>query len=159
MITRSKLAAKRNLPSCSGASNNNAGEDPVFRKCIHILDVAESIGRVAMEGKMVATWKGAVMVAPDTGFPMGQPLFWVLAVPLTFWAVALGSYGPVSVAIFRGLMIADVPVILIILGCAFAKGAGGVGLFVGAAVVTILLVGIAAFFYSKSALREQGPFR
>ncbi len=90
---------------------------------------------------------------------MGQPLFWVLAVPLTFWAVALGSYGPVSVAIFRGLMIADVPAILFILGLAFAKGAGGIELFVGAAGFTLVLVGVAALFYTKSALRVQGPSR
>jgi hypothetical protein len=99
------------------------------------------------------------LVAPNTGFPMGQPLFWVLAVPLTFWAVALGSYGPVSVAIFRGLMIADVPAILFILGLAFAKGAGGIELFVGAAGFTLVLVGVAALFYTKSALRVQGPSR
>jgi len=99
------------------------------------------------------------LVAPDTGFPMGQPLFWVLAVPLTFWAVSLGSYGPVSVAVFCSLMIADAPASLIILGLAFAKGVSGIGLFVGAAVATVILVGAAAFFYGRSVLRAQGPFR
>ncbi len=99
------------------------------------------------------------LVAPATGLPMSQPLFWVLAIPLTFWALSLGSYGPVSVAILRGLMIADAPAALIILGCAYAKSSASIGLFAGAAVLTILLIAVAVWFYSRSVLRSQGPFR
>lgn len=100
------------------------------------------------------------LIDPDpTPFPQGRLLFWVLMLPLTIWALALRDYGPRSVAVLRVLMVADSPIALALLALAYATGADSLHLFVIVAIGAIVLSAIAAWYYRRSVLRRQGPFR
>jgi hypothetical protein len=99
------------------------------------------------------------LVETSASSPMGQPLFWVLAVPLTIWALALGGYGPRAVAILRSLMIVDAPAVLVILALAYVRGGADRTLFVVTTILTIALTAAGVWFYSQSVLRRDGPLR
>lgn len=91
--------------------------------------------------------------------PFLHPLFWILGIPLTVWALALGDYGPRSVAVFRVLMIADGPVALALLAAAYVARADILPPYIITAVAAVVLCMVGCWFYRRSALRRQGPFR
>jgi hypothetical protein len=100
------------------------------------------------------------LIEPEpTPNPPSRLLFWVLALPLVIWTSALRNYGPRSVAVLRVLMVADGPAALALLAIAYATGADSLPLFVIAAVASIVLSTVAAWYYRRSVLRRQGPFR
>lgn len=88
-----------------------------------------------------------------------QSLFWSLAVPLTFWALALGNYGPRAVTILLVLLIADTPLAAAILAAAIYSGVQPLALFVLSTAITCCLILGGAIAYRRSALARLGPFR
>ena len=85
-------------------------------------------------------------------FPQGAPIFWVLAVPLTVWAVGMASYGAAAVMVFRVLMLVDAVV-------AVRLGAPGVGLFAAAVGGSVGLGVVGWLAYRRSVLWRIGPMR
>ncbi|MDD2877118.1 MAG: hypothetical protein PHT60_05940 [Acidiphilium sp.] len=92
-------------------------------------------------------------------FPQGAPVFWVLGVPLTVWALWMGSYGAAAVMVFRVLMVADPIVAAGALIVAVRVGAAGIGLFGATVGVTIILGAVGWLAYRRSALRRMGPMQ
>jgi hypothetical protein len=99
------------------------------------------------------------LLDPAGAFPLERPLFWGFAVPLTVWAWALADYGPRAVAIFRILLIADVPVSFITLGYAYARGAHNLSLFLVTTIATAVLVLVGTLLYNRSLLKKYGAAR
>lgn len=98
------------------------------------------------------------LASPANSFPLGQPIFWVLAIPLTLWAVALGDYGSRAVAILLTLMIVDGPATLLILVVACFLDANDLLLFITTAFGAVVFSLLGFWCYRRSALKRQGPF-
>lgn len=95
----------------------------------------------------------------STIFPQGSLVFWVLAVPLTGWALWMGSYGAAAVMVFRVLMVVDPFVSAIALVIAVRTRAPGTDLF-GVAFGATIVMGIVAWAaYRRSVLRRVGAMR
>jgi hypothetical protein len=56
-------------------------------------------------------------------------------------------------------MVADSPVAIALLAIAYDTGADSLHLFVIVAIGLVVLSGVAAWYYRRSVLRRQGPFR
>lgn len=90
-------------------------------------------------------------------FPQGAPIFWVLAVPLTVWAVWMASYGAAAVMVFRVLMLVDPVVAAVALVVAVRLGAPGIGLFAAAVGGSVGLGGVGWLAYRRTVLWRIGP--
>jgi len=95
----------------------------------------------------------------STIFPQGSLVFWVLAVPLTGWALWMGSYGAAAVMVFRVLMVVDPFVSAVAFVIAVRTRAPGTDLF-GVAFGATIVMGIVAWAaYRRSVLRRVGAMR
>lgn len=92
-------------------------------------------------------------------FPQGASVFWVLAVPLTVWALWMGSYGAGAVMVFRVLMVVDPVIAAVALVVAGRTGATGIGLFVAAVGGSVVLGLVGWLAYRRSVLWRTGAMR
>lgn len=95
----------------------------------------------------------------DTIYPYFSPSFWVLAIVAYIWWNYLAKYRPLSVVIFKVMMMAIIPVMIAATVTAYAMGVKDMtSLYFLTSLCSAFNI-IAIFFYSKSVLRKQGPFR
>ncbi|WP_139334194.1 MULTISPECIES: hypothetical protein [Acidiphilium] len=101
----------------------------------------------------------ALLMLTDHGSVLvqGAPVVWVLAVPLTVWAVWMASYGAAAVMVFRVLMLVDPVVAAVALVVAVRLGAPGVGLFAAAVGGSVGLGGVGWLAYRRTVLWRIGP--
>lgn len=92
-------------------------------------------------------------LTPPNPFPQAQPLFWIVAIPLTFWASALRNYGKVPVLILKTLMVLDIPIGVLLVITAYMVQAAEFQLFILALAVVVLMCLVAFFSYQKSFLK------
>lgn len=92
-------------------------------------------------------------------YPMSQPQFWILAIPVIIWVSYLQKYKPIAVIIFRAMMILVIPITLAITLISYKLDPGSIHFYIGTTVFSSVLIAISAWFYRKSVLRKEGPLR
>lgn len=115
-----------------------------------------SISFVLLATICVATSINALVGTSDP-FPYEQPIFWIMVVIFLVWYNYLRNYSQKSMASYRIMMIIDIPLSLLITGIAYMLHADTLGFYIGANILTIILISISVWYYRKSVLRKLGP--
>lgn len=99
------------------------------------------------------------LVGTTGPYPYEEPVFWGMVIVFMSWLWSLRLYSSLPIASYRIMKILDIPIAVLIMVVAYYKHADGLGFFIGAAILTTILIAASAWYYRKSVLHKLGPVR